>query len=99
MARTMRKADEMFPLVEEYLGGEQTKKVFCAEHGVSVPVFSYWMRRYRDEKTDRSAAFVEIVPPASEASVVEISYPSGVRVRFFSAVTPGYLAELISAAR
>jgi transposase-like protein len=89
----------MFPLIEKYLDSEQTQKAFSAAHGVSEAVFHYWLRKYRDEKADHREAFIEITPAAGHPALVEVDYPSGVRVRLYCAVTPAYLAQLISTAR
>ena len=97
MARRIRTSREMFPLVEAYLERQQTKKAFCARHDVPESVLTYWVKKYQRQQT---SGFVEITPPASVPSApafMEIVYPGGTRLRFFSAVEPAYLERLLTA--
>jgi len=100
MAETKKNsAEEMFPLVEAYLGSSATQKEFSTEHGMSLHVLNYWIAKYRRERAE-SGAFVEIVPTteAVDRPLLEISYPTGVRLRVFSPLTPAYLDHLLSRA-
>jgi len=92
-------AEGMFPLVETYLSSPATQKEFSTEHGISLCVLNYWIAKYRRERAE-SGAFVEIVPAAEAADrpLLEISYPTGVRLRVFSPLTPAYLDHLLSRA-
>ena len=101
MARSQRSAQQMFPLVEAYLAGSQTQKVFCAEHHLSTAVLNYWLKKYRGQHDEGpTAAFVEVRPePAGPAEAfLEICYPHGVRLRFFAPVPPAYLERLLTLA-
>jgi len=100
MAETKKNsAEEMFPLVEAYLGSSATQKEFSAAHGMSLHVLNYWIAKYRRERAE-ARAFVEIVPTteAQDRPLLEISYPTGVRLRVFSPLTPVYLDHLLSRA-
>lgn len=92
----------MYPLVERYLQGHQTQKAFCREHGLSCSVLNYWLAKYRRQTTPAAgaserSAFVEITPSSAPAqrALVELVYPHGVRLRFFSPVEPAYLVRLL----
>ena len=86
----------MYPLLELYEKHTQTAAAFCAEHGLSQAQLVYWRRKYRMESAGGDgAAFVEITPPASAVQAqVEVTYPIGVRMRFFAPVSASYLATL-----
>ena len=88
----------MYPLLELYEKRTQTAAAFCAEHGLSQAQLGYWLRKYRAEAAGvDGAAFVEITPPLSVGQAqVEVTYPSGVRVRLFAPVSASYLVELAS---
>ena len=92
-------AEEMFPLVEVYLGSSATQKEFSAAHGMSLHVLNYWIAKYRRERAE-SGAFLEIVPTTEteHRPLLEISYPTGVKLRVFSPLTPAYLDRLLSRA-
>ena len=85
----------MFPLVELYIEGERTQRDFSAEHGMSLPVFRYWLAKYRRE-TAEPRAFLEILPAAAERPLLEVCYPTGVRLRIFSPLKAAYLDHLLS---
>ena len=100
MIETKKKsAQEMFPLVEAFLSSPATQKEFSAEHGISLSVLNYWVGKYRRVRAE-SGSFLEIVPNAepTERPLLEISYPSGVRLRIFSPLTPASLDHLRSQA-
>jgi hypothetical protein len=91
----------MYPLVESYLAGSKTREAFCAEHGLSLATFAYWRGKYGRDQVS-SGGFVEIRRPESpptEKAHVEVLYPSGIRVRLFSAVTPAYVTGLVAGER
>ncbi len=95
MKRTQRKPEEMFPVIEAYLKSGTTQKSFCAEYGIAISIFGYWLRRYRHERA-ASGGFIEVAPAgATDRPLVEVTYPSGVRLRIFSPVEPGYLERLL----
>ena len=99
MPRIKRNAAEMFPVVEAYFSSESTQKDFSAEHGISVAVLCYWLAKYRRKSTE-SGAFLEIHPGAAtpaERPLLEVCYPSGVRLRIFSPLKAAYLDHLLSA--
>ena len=94
----LRTSTEMFPLVQEYLSCSMTQKEMAAQNGMSTAVFAYWVSKYR-RTTSESDAFLEIQPVAAAAPehpLLEVCYPSGVRLRIFSPLTPAYLVHLLS---
>ena len=86
----------MYPLMELYEKHTQTATAFCAEHGLSQAQLGYWLRKYRAEATRvEGGTFLEITPPLSVGQAqVEVTYPSGIRMRFFAPVSASYLATL-----
>ncbi len=87
----------MYPLVQRYLQGHKTQKVFCAEHGISTSILNYWLAKYRRETPHKTGAFIEIMPAAApqEQALVEVVYPHGVRLRLFTSVETAYLEPLL----
>jgi len=93
----MRRSEEMFPLIESYESRSVTQTAFCAEHGLSQAVLNYWLAKYRRE-AESSNAFLEIRPveTAPEHPLLEVCYPTGVRLRIFSPLKAAYLDHLLS---
>ncbi len=88
-------AEEMDPLVEQYLKGSQTAESFCAEHGICRSQLSYWRHKYgKKAAASEGAAFLEIGAPALRGQE-QADYPSGVRLRFFVPVSSSFLATLV----
>ena len=52
----MRKAEEMFTLVEQWQSSGQTQNLFCQEQGIKPGTFAYWLRKKRqsEESTGNS---------------------------------------------
>ena len=97
MTQARRTAREIYPLVERYLRGHKTQKVFCAEHGISTAGFNYWLANYRREAHQKPGAFIELLPSAvpQEQVLLEVVYPHGVRLRLFAPVETAYLSPLL----
>lgn len=77
MAR--KTASEMFPLMELWEEGSDSREVFCGLHHISLSAFAYWRGRYLDSKKEKHSGFVEIQPEWS--SSLEGTYPNGVKIR------------------
>ena len=60
-------------------------------------MLNYWLARYRRE-TDVSDSFLQIEPSEShtEGPLLEVCYPTGVRLRIFTPVRGEYLDHLLS---
>ncbi len=94
MRKPRRTAEEMFPLVAQYLAGSQTAEAFCAEHGICRSQLSYWRHKYgKKAAASEGAVFVEIGAHALRGQA-QAAYPSGVRLRFFVPVSSSFLATL-----
>ena len=87
----------MYPLVEQYEERTQSAAAFCAERGISYAQLLYWRQKYhREAAAADDGSFVEIGGPGgSEQPQVEVTYPGGMRVRFFAPVSASYLAQLV----
>ena len=93
-----RTEEEMFPLVEQWQSSDQLQKAFCAEHNISVSVFAYWLRRYRDQQSDSDdqvTGFVPIRMAVSDSVALEVTLPSGAVLRFAQVVPLSYLKALL----
>lgn len=91
----------MFPLMEEYLNGQQTQKAFCEAHGLSQSKLNYWLAKYRRQMSEQAGDFIEILPGSApeERAFLEVVFPHGVRLRFFAPVEPAYLERLLTPER
>jgi len=89
-----RRKEEMYPLIEAYLAGEESERTFCEVHGLTRSTFAYWRAKYR---RDQQTGFIEVRPEVAptEKAHVEVLYRSGTRVRLFTPVTPSYVMGLV----
>ena len=90
----MRKAEEMFALVEEWQQSGQPQKVFCREHEIKQGTFAYWLRKKKQHEAPVGGFLPVWVGPDSQRNPVELIYPNGVRVQIGQA-DPGWIAELV----
>ncbi len=92
----------MYPLVEKWESGKESKASFCKAHGLSVDTFRYWYKKYKGDESGQ-AGFValeierpEKKPEIGEAGVsISISYPNRVSLELSELVEPSYLTRLI----
>ncbi len=50
----MRKAEEMYALIEEWQSSGQTQNVFCQEQEIKPGTFAYWLRKKRQSEESTS---------------------------------------------
>ena len=98
MDQPKKNAGEMYPLVEKYLEGHLTQKAFSSVHGITEAMLNYWLAKYRKDKANTSDSFIEITQSALPAdhAFMEVVYPRGIRLRFFTPVDPSYLNRLVA---
>lgn len=73
--------------IEQWRGSGLTQRAFCAKRGLAVSTFQWWRRRLtapvaRPEAVRASFVPLPVPPAQASASVVEVSFRSGTRVRF-----------------
>ena len=93
----------MYPLVEAWRSGEQSKSRFCQEHHINIHTFNYWHQKYKlDSDEAREVGRQEFIPlevgrQGGEVwgHPLELRYPNGVRLCFDGLVDVQYLTTLI----
>lgn len=91
-----RTADEMFPLIEDYLQGHEGRVSFAERHHMALPTFDYWRRKYHNQTdSPNPSAFVEVTRDSAVAA--EILFPDGTQVRFLEPVPVHVLTALLHA--
>ena len=84
--RLRRNAGEMYGVIERWHESGQSQQTYCANQGLSVAVFQYWLRHWRDSQHEGSSGqFVEVQPSINTRGLI-IEYPSGIKVH----LAPGY---------
>lgn len=87
-------------LVEEFEHAGLTQRDFAALHGVNVGTFRSWLYKLRREAGPRAAGLTEVsvVSAAVDSeSGCRVELPGGMVLRFSSAPSPYWLADLSSA--
>lgn len=98
------KRKHMLDLIEAYENSGQTQKSFCDENDLKMPVFQYWLRKYRkSDSTNKPASFIpiEVDPPRESpgAFACVIEYPDGTILRLAMMPDTRTLAQLARLAR
>ncbi len=98
---------EMRQVYDQWLNGSINKALFCRQHKINYATFQYWVKKFRKEDAlspgcsqDNGFSRISIAEsPACDASILPVcalTFPSGIRVEFFSAVEASYLKKLLS---
>jgi transposase-like protein len=77
----MKRAAQMYPLVEEYLSSGVSQEQFCSSRGLASSSFHYWIKKYK-AANQAPAGFVAVNTHAMEPEAsMELTYPNGVKLR------------------
>ena len=95
--RPRRSMSEMFPMIEQYLASDLGRAAFCAQAGLSLPVFGYWYSKYQKAHLSSSGGFVPLEIQGGRNAVLELNLPGGILLRFMSYPDARYLRALLSA--
>lgn len=102
----MRTSAEMFPVVENWLQSGLTQKEYSQRHQLAVHILPYWAGRYRKAQANpidasspqpSSGHFIAVSTAKEMISGVEVVLPTGVVIRFASAIPVSYLQQLLKA--
>lgn len=106
--RAYRSREEMFPLIERWQSSGQTQQRFCEEQGISLAVFGYWLRKYRElSDSDTESDYAGEAAPGfiplqletaltSQSIALEVQLPNGVLLRFQRLPPQNYLNGLFT---
>jgi transposase-like protein len=80
----------------------ESRRAWCARHGINVHTFDYWRRRLRDfpvprKRKARTSLVPIVVAAATAAEPLELVLPSGVRLRVPSGSDVAQAAQLVRA--
>ena len=67
----------MLALVAHWRESGLSRKVFCAQVGITLSKFNYWVAK---ERAQSAEGFVEL-SGGSPSSTVELIYPNGIRLQ------------------
>jgi len=88
-----RSMEQMRPVIKEWELSGQTKKDFCQQHGIGLPVFHYWYKRHKQEGT--AGGFIPVVLNNKPTGHIEVGYPNGVTIKLPANTSPTTLRSYI----
>ena len=50
--RAFRTSEEMFPIISRFADSGMTQRAFCDQESISMSVFQYWLKKYRNVNGD-----------------------------------------------
>lgn len=78
--RLRRSAGEMYGVVSGWSQSGQSQQAYCATQGLSMAVFQYWLRHWRESQAEGVVGeFVEVRPKTSVQGLI-VEYPNGIKV-------------------
>ena len=99
ISRPRRTSEQMYPLVAQWQGSGQSKRQFCADHGLNLHTFNYWLDKYRRSHrptTDSNFLAVSVAPSATlPPTGVHLRYLNGVELHVHHPLTPTELLTLL----
>lgn len=77
--------EQMYAVIEHYLSSDQTQIEFCRSESISKNTFSYWLKRFRQDKLGSGAPAFHPIPirPSSLSVRCEIEFPDGLTLRIY----------------
>lgn len=84
-----KKKEQMYALVEQWQKSQATKTDFCKAHQINIHTFTYWLQKYKKQKTVEGLSkggekFISLQLAKEEvlsAVRFELCYQNGVRLR------------------
>lgn len=98
----MRTAEEMFPVVVDWLASGLTQKDYSIQHGIALHILPYWIGKYRqsqegDDVTVTGFSPVNLAPSSSKN--IELVLPNGIMISIPTGVldqlSPSHLHHLL----
>jgi len=56
--KKFKTTQEMYPLIESYLAGNENQLDFCVRSGLKPHLLSYWLQKYRTDKNETQETVV-----------------------------------------
>jgi hypothetical protein len=70
----------MYGVVSGWSQSGQSQQAYCATQGLSMAVFQYWLRHWRESQDEGVVGeFVEVRPQTSVQGLI-VEYPNGIKV-------------------
>lgn len=93
----MDKQAYMFELIEEWEVSGLSKKAFCHNHGITRSNFFYWIKKWKNSKSEVPDGFVDITPGKADVyhAQYRLRYPNGVQLEV-SGIGLNQLAALVN---
>jgi hypothetical protein len=92
-------SEKMFPIVSEYLNGDECVESLCERYGLSKSQFYYWHRKYQstlDEHPEEPNGFVPMIRVGGSYKH-ELETPGGMIFRSHDLLPVSYVLELTRA--
>lgn len=105
MKRTQRSRTEVDQILQDYDNSSKTQKEFCQKHDIPMGTFNWWLKRKRKELKTISpstrSTFIQANRAAQAASstnapVLRLDFPSGLRLRWYSNDIPHEISSVVA---
>ena len=92
--------EDMYGLIMEWKQSEDSKRIFCDRHGIKMPTFQYWERKYGNEERQAGGdKFMSLTVTGLNSDVtegeVEIHYPNGMRITVSKEMSEPFLESVV----
>jgi hypothetical protein len=100
MKKTQYTEKEMLALYSDWQQSGLSKKAYCTQTNVPCSTFHYWAKKFNLKAPSPASGFLELKIPKKDINanpllpVVEIEYPSEVKIKFYSWPDAAWLKSL-----
>jgi hypothetical protein len=93
----LARKEEMFEHLRQWKDSGKSRKAYCQEYGLALPVFGYWQTKSRKETDSVPPGFIHLKSGMGlNDGTIELYYPNGVRLVWRGGSNPAIIKMLIS---
>jgi transposase-like protein len=85
--------EAIYEFLERQATSGQTVAAFCADHGIKVPTFYFWKKKYNNPDPVAPSGFCELTP-VREVSKRKLCLPSGLQLEI-TGLSTREIAQLV----
>jgi len=87
---------QMFPLIQSYCEGKQSRSEICEHQNINKATFYYWHRKYHESHSTSESNFIDLEYPDSGSDYnIEVEFTNNIKIRFRSLPPINYITALV----
>lgn len=96
MRRRHRPASQWRQLIEEWQNSDLSVSQFCRDKKIPTSAFYRWKTKLGQQEAHDPASFIQVAWPATNGSILELTFPAGHVLRFTETTPSKTLASVLA---